>query len=263
MTDWKTKKVEWRSIIAKSEIGRISALAEHLGTSPASLRSSLSNNSAPSADLIIKLADALKTTPNILLGYDDEKFGGVLSEVESAIRRFTLERLSSASMGISGHDLMRWWKQTGGETGTEPNFIEHVDIYSRPDLDSGDVNPHRMGALSLASQNLGASSPDLLRRTIAPLGQEFKSKIVLAHKSSIDKGPVTTLDQLDVARADGQGRIQIDYIVTRMPIKLAGVDRIITHAELLAEGPANTAPGLDRERREADRGCAGRTLRSV
>ena len=99
-------------------------------------------------------------------------------------------------------------------------FADNFDLYMPPVGEDRKIRPYKLGHSSLASKSLGICSAEMLEKAIAPLGEEFRTAILVAHQSSIDKGPVTTIETLDVEHPGGSERIKIEYLRTLAPVTL-------------------------------------------
>lgn len=234
-------KKHWRFLISNSSYGKANGterLSVDIGRSPSYLRGHLSNNSMPGMDVVMALSGKLMCTPNDLLTVgsvpvlDTHELGDIISrEVSKAVT----EKLWSKSKRPTGKDVMRWWNSNGGRLENCEGFKDRFDLYRKPDPIHRRIEPHLLGRDSLATNSLGVSSPELLERTIAPLGPDFANHILTAHQSSIDNGPITTIETLDATHPDGGPDIRIKYLRTLAPVTLSnGVVCVLNYSELIS-----------------------------
>lgn len=235
-----TLKNHWKSLISDSEFsGRIDDLSRRLGKSPAYLRGLLNNQSIPGADVVLGLSDELGvSTDQLLMKTDAGPRNSTADKLADAITReiwpIVVRNLNSANDRPTGRDLMLWWHSNGGRLENYAHLAEYFDLYFEPPSIEQEIAAARLGAKSLASQSLGIGSPDLLSKTLAPLGTDFAVRVLKAHRNSIARGPTTTIEKLDVAHPDRDIQITVEYFRTLAPVKMPdGSTCILNFSELI------------------------------
>lgn len=231
-------KRHWRALIEESSYrGKIDTLSLDIGRSEAYLRGLLRNDIVPKMDLIIPMSQALGVSLDKLLRIPNDRAttsSAIADSIASEVRALVSKRLAKLEPALTGKDIMSWWASNGGRLEHCDQFIESVDIYQEPDVDTAQVRTQRLGAESLAAKSLGTASDDLFQRTIAPLGRTFAERILLAHRSSIEGGPVSSIETLDVGHPETGDRITIQYMRTLAPVILPdGSNCVLNYSELL------------------------------
>lgn len=231
-------KNHWRKLIDGSKYrGKIDQLSVDIGRSEAYLRGLLLSPSIPKMDLLKSLSDALEISPNDLLQHqksDEGEADSIADKIAEDIRKLVVKRLSDTSPDLTGKDVMQWWAAHGGRLENCDHILDRADIFELPDVQSGVVRTKRLGPKSLATRSLGTASDDLFQRTIAPLGKEFAHRILTAHKSSVDRGPMSSMETLEVAHPEKNARISIQYVRTLAPVTLTdGSTCVLNFSELL------------------------------
>lgn len=240
MIEPKQIKSYWKTLISKSsyaDANGIERLSNEIGRSDAYLRGLLNNNSLPKIDVIMALAQKLHRSTDELLDPSHTQSAiahrigrNIGQEISDAMTR----RMRANESPLTGKDVMRWWNENGGRLEGHTGFDECFDLYEAPSISSGKIIPHKLGKASLATQSLGAGSPELLEQTIAPLGPNFAKHILKAHQSSIDTGPVMTMETLDAAHPNNGKHIKIKYLRTLAPVTLHdGATCVLNYSELI------------------------------
>jgi transcriptional regulator with XRE-family HTH domain len=228
----------WRDMIDRSPWrGRIDDLSEEIGRGRSYLRGLLNNGVLPKLDILAPMAEALGVTPNELLGYSDlspTQADRVAEDIARDIRLSLMKKLSFLSPELTGKDIMRWWASNGGRLESCDSFIDRVDLFEEPNIEAGVVQPAKLGPESLAVQSLGMASNDLFQRAISPLGKDFARGVLVAHKTSLDQGAITTFETLDIKHPDSNETISLKYQRTLAPVYMPdGSTCILSYSELL------------------------------
>jgi hypothetical protein len=233
-------KAHWKSLILMSSYSGstgIDRLSVDIGRTSSYLRGLLNNNSFPKVDVIIALAKKLHRSADELLDPSCDQ-SAIAQQIGRNIGReiseAMTERMWLNEAPLTGKDVMRWWNENGGRLENYSNFDERFDLYEAPSTSGHKIIPHKLGKGSLATQSLGAGSPELLEETIAPLGPNFSKHILKAHQSSIDTGPVMTMETLDAAHPNNGKHIKIQYLRTLAPVILPdNTTCVLNYSELI------------------------------
>ncbi|WP_406646920.1 hypothetical protein QEZ52_00440 [Aliisedimentitalea scapharcae] len=238
-------KASWRELIDNKRVpGGLEKLSVLIGKSPSYLRNHLNNSSVPGVDVIMGLSEHLKIPPNELLNYHPSKLHHesnldamqIADSIAQEVWGIVVNKLTQGTDRPTGRDLMLWWKSNNGRLEASDAFAECFDLYYEPKGETREIRALSLGQRSLAAVSLGVHSPEVLRNTLAPLGTEFAHRILLSHSQSIQEGPISTLETLDVAHPNGLNRITIEYIRTLLPVTAPdGTSCVLNYSELLGK----------------------------
>jgi transcriptional regulator with XRE-family HTH domain len=233
-------KTHWKALISQSrfaDTNGIDRLSTEIGRSSSYLRGLLNNTSIPKIDVVMALALKLHRTVDELLEPNSNQSAiarQIGKTIGQEISQAMTMQLRTEPAPLTGKDIMQWWNENNGRLENCGGFKERFDLYKVPEISGNKIIPHKLGKRSLATQSLGTGSPELLEKTIAPLGPDFSQHILKAHQSSIDAGPVTTMETLDAAHPTNGSRIKIQYLRTLAPVTLPnGTICVLNYSELM------------------------------
>lgn len=239
-SDLKKLKAHWRSLIDRSRYrGNVSQLSLDIGKSESYLRGALSDKSVPKVDVSIALARQLGYSLDQLMDVgsvppiDPKAIGDAIS---AQISQIMSDRAWGANRQPTGEDVMKWWLSTNGRLENCDFISDKFDLFEVPDGSAVHLKPYSLGARSLSTQSLGTTSLDVFDRTVAPLDERYRRLILKAQRSSIDTGPVTTIETLDAVHPDDGRDIKIEYTRTFAPVQIEGGKQLVlNYSKLIRE----------------------------
>jgi hypothetical protein len=232
-------KARWRVLIENSRYhGEIDNLSVVIGKSPSYLRGLLHNKSTPGIDVCIKLSAALGCSLGELTGAVSQPkldMKAISGEISLEIERQLSNRLMSDRQP-TGDDVMSWWLNNNGRLKNHDFIADRFDLFEVPDSSHRDIIPYKLGERSLAATQLGTTSIDIYHKTIRPLSEKYRGMILTAQTSSIESGPVTTIERLSAIHPLTGTHINIDYTRTFAPVTLPdGHKLVLNYSKLLRE----------------------------
>lgn len=232
-------KARWRALIENSRFhGEIDNLSVTIGKSPSYLRGLLHNKSTPGIDVCMKLGAALGCSLEELTGAVPQPkldMKAISGEISLEIERQLSDRLTSDKQP-TGDDVMSWWLNNNGRLKNHDFIADRFDLFEVPDSSHRDIIPYKLGKRSLAATQLGTTSIDIYHKTIRPLSEKYRGMILTAQTSSLETGPVTTIEQLSAIHPLTGTRIYIDYTRTFAPVTLPdGHKLVLNYSKLLRE----------------------------
>jgi hypothetical protein len=232
-------KAHWRALIDDSKYqGEIDRLSVQIGKSPSYLRGLLHNKSVPSIQVCMSLSSALDCSLEELVGTAPKRtinMKAISGEISLEIER-QLSRRLPIDRQPTGDDVMSWWLENGGQLKNHDFLEDRFDLFNIPDTSHRELIPYRLGKKSLASTQLGTTSIDVYHKTIRPLSEKYKGMILTAQTSSLESGPVTTIERLSAIHPLTGTHIYIDYTRTFAPVTLAdGQKLVLNYSKLLRE----------------------------
>jgi transcriptional regulator with XRE-family HTH domain len=240
MYDLQRLKKHWVHLIDRScYYNNVEQLSEDIGKSRAYLRGMLRNNAVPGVDVCVELSRCLGCTIEQFMDVRSNPTPDVrkLSEqITSEISKVVSHRLSRDDATATGHDVMEWWRATNGRLEEVGALEDRFDLFEVPDGTHREIVPYRLGADSLSARELMTNSIDVYNRTVRPLPFKYKNLILTAHRSSLDIGPVTTMEELDAVHPDTGVRINIEYSRTLAPVTLrCGRTLVLNYSKLFGK----------------------------
>lgn len=238
--DKKGIKAHWRNLIDQSRYkNNIEGLSMDIGKSSSYLRAVLRNNSMPAIDACMALCEALGCTLDELMNISPvpplspKEIGDAISNQVSQIMS---DRIRHNFGQPTGEDVMEWWLANNGRLENYDRIRDRFDLFEVPDGTHRRLMPYELGKRSLASISLGTTSHDVYHRTVGPLCERYRDLILIAQRSSLDTGPVTTIETLDAIHPDSREEIKIEYARTFAPVTLPdGKQLVLNYSKLLRE----------------------------
>lgn len=197
----------------------------------------------PGAFTAQRLAAELGVTMEYLLGRDDtisvsadpdyreavhKQASGILED----ILRVAHQRLRSSEYVSVGTDmvgaLLQWWHQQGGVLAGHDAFESRFDLINVPDPTDMMVIPAKVGALTLACQELGTNDPQALARLVETFDEPTrvdlaKSFLTVSETQRPHLSPV-----LSVKIPKGEGQFhEFEYFRLQLPVSTPSGDHFI------------------------------------
>ncbi|MEL8055946.1 MAG: helix-turn-helix transcriptional regulator [Pseudomonadota bacterium] len=177
-------------------------------TSANKLKDENAHRPMPGADVMARLAAELGVEANYLLGYAPAPRSIVAeypAEVAGLIDRFANDLMRAATAKCAGQgteigpqDVLKWWRDTGGEVGRGADIEEYFDVVRIPDANDHYVTPIKVGAKSLSAKKIGSSDTNRLLRQVRSWPRSTQRDLVRVYREirALDCGssfPVTDM----------------------------------------------------------------------
>jgi|GEM_PF-6781085 len=233
----------WLNLIDKS--GRTPAdLSTAIGKHRSYLSKLLSGKRfEPGAFTAQRLASELRVSMEHLLGRDEslsvsadpdyrQEVHRQASNVLADVMRVTHERLRSSQYTSADTDMMgallQWWHKQGGVLSGHEVFESRFDVINVPDPTSLEVMPERIGAETLAAQQLGTNDPHALTQLIRSFDTETRRELGEAFLDVSKTGVPHLTPVLSISiPLGGEHHHTFEYFSLRLPVRTPSGDRFI------------------------------------
>jgi transcriptional regulator with XRE-family HTH domain len=221
----------------------MSRISKQVGKPAAYFSNMIANENDPSGSMLIRLAEALETTPNDLLGISnryqfidnnehDEFINGQATALIDAAQKRAREKLCDIGQRPGVKEIVGWSLRNSGRLEDFDRILEFSTLYAKPE--GTDTVPHstHVGKKSLACQTLFATSSDQLNNLMQSMPTSFMSQLIADQSKLESSRPIITVEKIKVNVPD-QG-VDVDFEYLRAYIQLtdkAGKKLILNYSE--------------------------------
>jgi transcriptional regulator with XRE-family HTH domain len=214
------KRLERR---AKSLGMSMSQISKQVGKPAAYFSNMLANENDPSGSMLVRLAEALETTPNDLLGIsnryqfiseeEDETFvDDQASALVLAVKQRAREKLCEIGRRPGVKEIVGWALRNNGKLEDFDKMLDFSTLYEQPK--ESDILPiaTHVGQKSLASQTLFASCSDHLNSLMRAMPKTLMSQLIF-DQSKLETGrPIITVEKINVSLPDEGVDVDFEYL---------------------------------------------------
>ena len=216
-----------------------------IGKAPGYISNMLTKRAEPSANTILSLAGALRTTPNDLLGYsgryvflegNQDKIQELISEetarIAESIHNQVVEKYCPSGRTPHISEVIGWSLSTNGILRSSDDINKFFTTYSVPEHKTAAPQVVQLGGESLAAKTLNIQTPDQLNRIIRAMPESYTHD--LTHQQITINGdqPYISLEKIKLNLP--QLSINIDFEYVRLYLRLhteAGKKVILNFSE--------------------------------
>lgn len=207
----------------------MSHVSKRVGRPAAYFSNMIANENDPSGSMLVRLAEALETTPNDILGIsnryrfidgvDNESFvASQASALVEAAGQRARETLCEIGQRPGVKEIVGWALRNNGRLEDFDRIRDFSTLYAKPETDGTMPHSTHVGMKSLASQTLHASSSDQLNTLMKAMPKSFMAQIV-KDQSNLESGrPIITVEKISVS-VPKQG-VDVDFEYLRAYVQL-------------------------------------------
>jgi transcriptional regulator with XRE-family HTH domain len=207
----------------------MSQVSKQVGKPAAYFSNMLANENDPSGSMLVRIAEALETTPNDLLGIanryqflseeDDKAFvEDQASALLTAVKQRAREKLCEIGRRPGVKEIVGWALRNNGRLEDFDKMLDFSTLYEKPRESDTLPTATHVGQKSLASQTLFASSSDHLNSLMRSMPKTLMSQLIF-DQSKLENGrPIITVEKIKVSVPD-QG-VDVDFEYLRAYIQL-------------------------------------------
>lgn len=232
-------------------------LSQRTGVRPDHLAGILSGTQAPSLSMVVKLAEALELSVDVLLrGRLDhlaQEFQALpVHEVDrqaarllSAVFRATERSLNRKGDQPTLDAIIAWWKDTDGDLSHSAQMTPHFDLVSAANALTAVPRIHHVGALGLSATTLGSAENARLERFLETLSTsdlaELNGQIRSVAHTGV--GMITPLRRI-VPLLETNETVEVRFVRLMLPVKdTQGTQFVLNYSTLLSESMPSSTEG--------------------